>query len=121
MATSNRMFHIRTYDEHRLAVIKGVTSRFTYKPGWSFQVDQDGENISFHAISPSLSSTESWTDTIVLNQTVNLSVGLFANDIEEATLLGLRMVVRAAELHEMDEWCRYKGKQRWSPHRDTDF
>lgn len=124
--TGARLIHFNPVEA--LVEIKKVVADFKYKPGWTFDVTSGDDEYLFHINTQWLqlgTDKPLWDKdaslATVLGPMVTVGHLMFADNIEAATLNGLRLCIRISELHEMDEWCEYRGERRWNPHHRNVF
>lgn len=95
--------------------LRRIVGSVTYKPGWEFTVDSKGETIYVLASWPA-TDVESGEETKLHN-----SFGINAMQMEQmkdddVVKHCITQLIRSSELHEMDEWFRYKGEHVRDPH-----
>ncbi len=102
--------------------IRAIVALVTYKPGWSFRVEEEGGR-------PFLQASVSVESDLTMDPTGKtkdrtpwksgkrfLSLHMCRQEII-GSVLGL---VKDAEAHETHEWFRYRGASIYNPHLDPD-
>ncbi len=116
--------------------IKSLVDAVTYKPGWSIRLDQD-KPLLVHKVSWKFTEeingrpyiqvrVEEWTDAALSPHTGKrqawsggkryLSYHMCRQEIVGACL----EAIKSAEMHELHEWFKYKGRSIYNPHLDPD-
>lgn len=99
--------------------IHGVAAAIKYKPGWTVRVAEDFRPyIQIIVDSRAEASTDVITGTRVGWRGAKhyLSPHMCRQEVV-GTIFG---AIEAAELHEMREWFRYRGRSIYNPHMDPD-
>lgn len=107
-----------------LATVREIINEITYKPGWGFRVEHLGFGDTGHyfvqvtvdetadaAFNTQTGEQEAWRGGKVL-----LSQWMTRNEIVRSA----HKAVVSAEMHELDEMFRYRGRSIYNPHLDPD-
>lgn len=117
--------------EHLVKLVQGFLARFSYKPGWHFDVTRRPEiaavcvRVAFCTIDSR--ATQDWyCDDAASAPRIPIAGQfavppqlLFSRDPEGMFRHWLRAMIRDMEFHELDEWFRWDGKLPYDPHVDT--
>lgn len=116
--------------------MKDLIEAVSYKPGWSIELRQD-KPVLVHHVSRRLTEfvdgrpyiqvkVEDWTEAALSPHTGErsawkggkryLSYHMCRQEIVGACL----DAIKAAEMHELHEWFKYKGRSIYNPHIDPD-
>jgi len=101
---------------------KSIVSNITYKPGWTFLLNQDGDRWYIQAAVSeesdlTLDPTRKTTGRTAWKSGKRyLSTHMCRQEVV-GTVLGL---IKDAETHEIHEWFRYRNAAIYNPHLDPD-
>lgn len=90
-----------------------LITKFTYKPGWHFEV-YDNRGWEFPSLNVQAEVIDSRDRTTSIKVHCTRGLGPFIN--QTLALQRLRSIVREVEMHESDEWFRYKDQIIFDPH-----
>lgn len=97
--------------------VKKMVAKCTYKPGWEIRVKQCGERgvyiqlYNAHGVCSVSGKSQPW-----VSGKRYLSEFMCHQEIVGVVF----SLIKDAELHEIHEWFRYKGRSIYNPHLDPD-
>ena len=102
--------------------VEELAATITYKPGWSIIVGEDGERL-FLQVSVN-AFAEASMDSVKRDGTRAPWKGgkrYLSPHMCKQELVGVAFdLIKSAEMHEVHEWFRYKGRSIYNPHLDPD-
>jgi hypothetical protein len=100
-----------------------ILSRIAYKPGWTIRFGLDAPDTRPFVQIEVSTEAEASTDSVdrVRRPWRGAKVYLSGNMCRQEIVGAAFGAIQAAELHEVREWFRYRGRSIYNPHLDPDF
>lgn len=99
-----------------IAFARSVVERITYKPGYRFKVESQGEGTYWRYLILWVTSDEIDSRTGEPKADFERWIELPFTDSEESIVAQVRALLKEIELHEMNEWLRLDGEIVHDPH-----